>query len=362
MMIVKLNINGRGPYNFILDTGVGLMIITDPKLIDSLKIEHKRTIKMSGLGEGEAYEAYVTAPLNVTLPGITSSNVSAAILKTDIFNLSGYAGLPIHGLLGYDFFNSLAVKINFTDTTMSVCLPKYLKPFKKSKKIPITVEDRKPYMMVPISFPDGTKTDNKLIIDLGAGHPISLENMVQKHGLPKKSIPANLGVALNGPITGFLSRVKSIDIGPYKIKDPITSFPDKDYVQRTFNVPRDGNIGIGILKRFNIVFDYSNGLLYVKPNEKFKTPFEHDMSGIEYYMAGENYSHLIVGRVAPGSPADDIGLIRDDEITSINFKPVAKMSGEEIDGYFKTSERSLLLEVYHDRKYDRVVITLKQRL
>jgi hypothetical protein len=362
MVIVKVNINGRGPFNFILDTGVGLMIITEPKLIDSINVQHKRTIKMSGLGEGDAYEAYVTSSLNVTLPGITSNNVSAAILKTDVFNLSGYAGMPIHGLLGYEFFSSLAVKINFSDTTMSVCQPKYLKPFKNSQKIPITIEDRKPYMQAAITFPDGTKTDNKLIVDLGAGHPISLENMVQKHGLPQKSILANLGVALNGPITGFLSRVKAIEIGSYKIKDPITSFPDKDYVQRSFNVPRDGSIGIGILKRFNLVFDYSNSLLYVKPNEKFKTPFEHDMSGIEYYMAGENFSHMIVARVAPGSPADDIGLIKDDEITSINFKPVAKMTGEEIDAYLKSTERSLLIEVYHDSKYDRVVITLKRRI
>ena len=362
MMIVKVNINNKGPFNFILDTGVGLMIITDPKLIDSINVEHKRTIKMSGLGEGEAYEAFVTSPLDVTLTGLRSNNVSAAILKTDIFNLSGYAGVPIHGLLGYEFFNSLAVKINFSDTTMSVCLPKNLKPFKKSQKIPISVEDKKPYLVTSITFPDGTKSQNKLIIDLGAGHPISLENMLQKHGLPKKAIQANLGVALNGPITGYLSRVKEIDIGSYKIKDPITSFPDKDYVARTYNVPRDGNIGIGILKRFNLVFDYSNNLLYLKSNEKFKTPFEHDTSGIEYFMAGDNFAHLIIGRVAPGSPADEIGLLKDDEITSINFKPISKMSAEEIDSYFKRNERSLLLEIFHDKKYDKVIISLKRRI
>ena len=362
MIIVKVNINNKGPFNFILDTGVGLMIITDPKLIDSINVAHKRTIKMSGLGEGEAYEAFVTSPLDVTLTGLRSNNVSAAILKTDIFNLSGYVGVPIHGLLGYEFFNSLAVKINFSDTTMSVCLPKNLKPFKKSQKIPISIEDKKPYLVTSITFPDGAKSQNKLIIDLGAGHPISLENMLQKHGLPKKAIQANLGVALNGPITGYLSRVKEIDIGSYKIKDPITSFPDKDYVARTYSVPRDGNIGIGILKRFNLVFDYSNNLLYIKSNEKFKTPFEHDMSGIEYFMAGDNFAHLIVGRVAPGSPADEIGLLKDDEITSINFKPVSKMSAEEIDSYFKRTERSLLLEVFHDKKYDKVIISLKRRI
>lgn len=217
-------------------------------------------------------------------------------------------------------------------------------------------------MQTMISFHDGTKALNKLVIDLGAGHPLSVENMVQKHGIPKKAIQANLGVGLNGPISGYLSRVNNIEMGSYKIKDIITSFPDKDYVQRTASVPRDGNLGIGILKRFNLVFDYTNGFLYIKKNEKFGTPFEHDMSGIEYYMAGENLSHLIIGRVAPGSPADEIGLIKDDEITSINFKPVSKMTAEEIDSFFKTNERSLLLEIYHDKKYDRVIINLKRRI
>lgn len=362
MMVIKLIINNKGPFNFILDTGVGLMIITDPKLVDSINVQHKRTIKLTGLGEGDAYEAFVTPPLNVDIPGLKSDNVSAAILKTDYFNLSGYVGMHVHGLLGYEFFNNLAVKINFSDSTMSVSRPGDLKPFKKSQKLTIAIEDKKPYMETMVTFPDGNKALNKFIIDLGAGHPLSLENMLQKHALPKKSIRANLGVALNGPITGFISRINEIEIGRYKLKNVITSFPDKDYLKRTYTVQRDGNIGIGILKRFNVIFDYTNNALYVKSNDGYRAPFEHDMSGMEYYSAGENLSHLIISRVEPGSPADEIGLIKDDEITSINFKPVSKMSTEEIDAFFKTTERSLLLEIYHDKKYDRVIIALRRRI
>src|SRR6266567_260371 len=60
MVVIKLKINGKGPFNFIMDTGVGLMIITDPKLIDSVNIQGKRILKLSGCGEGEAYDAYIT--------------------------------------------------------------------------------------------------------------------------------------------------------------------------------------------------------------------------------------------------------------------------------------------------------------
>ncbi|HEY5325963.1 MAG TPA: PDZ domain-containing protein, partial [Mucilaginibacter sp.] len=92
-------------------------------------------------------------------------------------------------------------------------------------------------------------------------------------------------------------------------------------------------------------------------------PFEHDMSGMEYYSTGDDYNHIIISRVEPGSPADEIGLEKDDEIMSINFKPVAKMTLEDIDALFKSqNDRTLLLVIFHDKKYDTVAITLKQRI
>jgi C-terminal processing protease CtpA/Prc len=87
------------------------------------------------------------------------------------------------------------------------------------------------------------------------------------------------------------------------------------------------------------------------------------MSGIEYYAAGDDFKHIIVSRVAAGSPADEVGMEKDDEITAINFKPVREMSLEEIDGIFKSKDnRNLLLEVFHDHRYDRVILTLKRRI
>ena len=103
--------------------------------------------------------------------------------------------------------------------------------------------------------------------------------------------------------------------------------------------------------------------IYLKPNTNFSDPFEHDMSGIEYYAAGEGLKHIIISRVEPGSAADEVGLEKDDEITSINFKPVAEMTLEEIDNILKSKDdRNLLIEVYHDHKFDRVILTLRRRI
>jgi hypothetical protein len=362
MIMIKLTINEKGPFNFILDTGVGLMLITDPKLVDSINLVNKRTIKMSGLGEGEDYEAYVTPPIKVVIPGLVSHDVAAAILKTDHFGLSNYAGMHIHGLIGYEFFSNLAVKVDFGDSTLSVSRPEKTRFFRKGIKIPMSIENRKPYVKAKVTFPNGSKTTNKLIVDLGAGHPLSLENMVKNHGLPEKFVSANLGIGLTGPISGFLSRVNEVELGKYKLKSVITSFPIENSAT-TSSIPRDGNLGMGILKRFTIIIDYPDSVLYLKPTADLNLPFEHDMSGLEYYSSGENYTRVFISRVEPGSAGDEVGLEKDDEIVAINFKSVKDMTLEHIDALFRSqSDRSLLLDIYHDKKLDRVVLTLKRRI
>jgi hypothetical protein len=364
LVVIKLKINDKGPYNFIMDTGAGLMIITDPALIDSVDTPGKHTLKLSGCAtKGDDYEAYITSVLKVDIPGLTSYNVSAAILKKDHFGLSNFVGMPIQGLLGYDFFSNLAVKVNFSDSTITVYRPKDERLFNKGEKIPITIENHKPFLEANVHLPDGSIKQSKLVVDLGAGHPLSLENMTESNELPKKCIAANLGMGFNGPINGFISRINEIDIGKYNIKNLISSFPEDDSLKNLLNAKRDGNLGIGLLKRFVVVFDYPANAIYLKPGPDYNEPFEHDMSGLEYYAAGDGFKRIIISRVEPGSAGDKIGLEKDDEIVSINLKPIADMSLEQVDNLFKSQdERNLLLEIYHDKKYDRVVITLKRRI
>jgi len=364
LMIIKLKINNKGPFNFILDTGVGLMIITDPKLVDSLSIPNKRTLKIPGLGEGDDSEAYVTSTLDVAIPGLVSYDVAAAILKKDVFNLSGYAGMPIHGLLGYEFFNNLAVKISFQDSVVTVCRPKDLKPFRKANKIAMSIEDRKAYVEARVIMPGIAPFKTKLVVDLGAGHPVSIERYIKTYGLPQKFIAsANLGIGLNGPINGFISRMDEFDLGKFRLKKVLASFPDDRNNQTNLSVKRDGNLGVGILKRFNVILDYPDSAMYLKPGATYNDPFEHDMSGLEYYAAGDHLERIVISRVEPGSAADEVGLERDDEIISINFKPVSRMNLQDIDELFKSKDdRSLLLEVYHDKRVDNVVLTLKRRI
>lgn len=362
LIIVKLKINNRGPYNFALDTGVGYMLITEPSLVDSLNIKSPRVIKIYGLGEGGESDAYIAGPLKVEMPGLEGNDINAALFTTDQLGLSAYAGRTIHGLLGYEFFSQLAVKINFSKNSIDVSAPKDMRYYKRAVRIPISVEDRKPYLTTYVTFANGTARQCKLVIDLGAGHFISLENLANDRILQPNRVFADLGVGINGTLSGYLSRIKMVELGKYTVKDVIAAFPEAiDFVPA---VQRDGNLGIGLLRKFNIIFDYPNGAIYLRPGLEYRKHDEHDMSGMTYYSITDNdLMHVVVDKVEPGSAASKAGLKKGDELEMIDGNAVGNMTLQQIDDLFQSWDgRSFFLLIARDKKYLPLRLTLKRRV
>ncbi|HYH55330.1 MAG TPA: aspartyl protease family protein, partial [Anseongella sp.] len=338
LVIVPVYINDFGPFNFILDTGVSILIITDPDLRDSIGLEGNRRITIRGLGEGEDLDADIIPRMKVRIGKTEAAYLAGAVIDKDHFHLSNYIGIPIYGIIGYDFFSSFTVKINYVTSRLSVYHPdKFaldkLIGSKNYQPVPLLIENQRPYLVTQIQMNDGTSISSKLIIDSGAGHPILLEPGSNPGiSVPDTSVAAMLGVGLNGPIHGHLGRLNSLYIGDYEIINPIASFPDYDTVlHKAYGVHRNGNIGNEVLKRFNVIFDYPRSRMLLKPNNRFGDPFEHDMSGMSLVTAGQVYRRYFIANIIPGSPADEAGLEVDDEILSINLQPAKEMSISEID-------------------------------
>lgn len=364
LIIIPLYINNKGPYNFILDTGVGPLVITDTTIIKELNLKDLRPIKISGLGKGMEIDAFLTNQISAKVGKANINHIPTAILKSDILGLSNYMGTRIYGLLGYYFFNSFTVEINYSSKRILFNLPGTKKKI-KGDIIPLQIINNKPYINVELDIKELGTINAKVVVDNGASHAISLETLNEKpFPVPPNSIPANLGIGLSGPISGSVGRVSKMRIGNFELNDVISSYPIyDDAAAKTLILSRNGNLGAEILSRFNVTFDYTNEIMYLKQNQYFNRPFEHDMSGMEVYVEETPNKRYFISRIEPNSPAELAGIREGDEIVSLNFADTKALNLNEITKTLRSGDgRSVFLFINRNGETIIKLIKLKKRI
>jgi hypothetical protein len=360
LIIVPIYINQKGPFNFILDTGVSPMVILDPKLKESLRVPYPRAIKISGYGNFEEIDAFI-GTTRVKIGDAEIENMPTVFLKEDVTNISGFVGKKIYGLLGYHFFNSFVVQVNYANKKLKFTSPKK-KAKLKGEKINILLVGNKPYVNL-VLLQDNLQANITAVIDCGAGHAISLEALnAEAFPVPSKSIEGSLGNGLASQITGKVGRVKSLSLGSFSFKDIVAKYP-KYNIDTAAEIDRNANIGAEILSRFNITYDYANKHIYLKKNFKYSHAFEYDMSGIDLYTEEGPPSRSIINRIDPDSPAEIAGFEEGDEIISVNFKPIESYPLNEVDAILRSKEgNNVILEIWRNGSTFIKLLKLKQRI
>ncbi|WP_345224899.1 aspartyl protease family protein [Hymenobacter koreensis] len=364
LVVVPVQLNGRGPYYFMLDTGADASIITDPTLRETLGLRIGQQYMVAGVGEEAPLTAFQTDGVKVELGDgkVVAPNMSMLLLSADVFNLSSYVGLPVHGILGSDVFRNFVVEIQPENRTITFTRPeKFRRPWgRRWARLPITIEGSKAYVETKVTLLDSVEVPLRLVLDTGAGHALSLETGSDARiKLPPQRLRTLLGRGLSGEIHGYLGRVSGLYLGQYRVKFPITSFPDEQSVRARVGVPRNGNLGFELLKRFHVVIDYPHNQLLLRPNSLYRDPFEHDMCGIDLLATGGNYRRYIIKRVEAGSPAAAANLQLDDEIISINLVPANTMSLTQIGRLLHSADGRQLFLLVRRTDGEMVVARIK---
>lgn len=363
LVIIPVYVNGKGPYNFILDTGVGPMIVTDSVIAQDLSGGKLRPIKISGLGDGPEIDALLSNEVAAGVGRAEISYIPTAILKEDLLSLSNFVGIKISGLLGYYFFRSFVVRINYSAKRLVFSTAETRSKI-KGERVPLSLMNYKPYVNVNVLSPELGTVNLKVLVDNGASHALSLETLKgNPFPVPSNNIRANLGIGLGGPISGSLGRTSALQIGSFSFKDVITSYPKYNAAAiKSYLANRNGNLGADILTRFSVTFDYADSAVYLKANSMFKRPFEHDMSGIELYV--DDVKHrFFVNRVEPGSPADEAGIAAGDEILTVNFSKAGSLTLDDLNKLLKSGDgRPVYMSINRIGELIVKMIKLKKRI
>jgi hypothetical protein len=347
------------------------MIITDTTFAKDLNLLNAKTVKVQGYGLGEGIEALLTRNITARVGHAVIHNIPTAVFKNDVFNLSSYLGIKIHGILGYYFYNSFVVKINYASEQITF----YKHGFAirhKGTALPMKIINAKPYVQAVVDMGNMNNTTINLLVDNGSSHPLMLESLNNKPiPLPKVTIPANLGVGINGEIKGAMGRVDSLKIKDLKFGQMLAGFPEFSE-ERNFNdgIQRNGTLGAEILKHFLVTFDYINESLYLKKRNSYQRRTEHDMSGMEIYIDNEptvgkkrSVERYYIGRIEKGSPAELSGIKPGDMINSIDFRSIYTYSLNDLTEILRERDgRQLILELQRNKETIIVILRLKRRI
>lgn len=336
LIIVPVKINDSDSLFFILDTGVSATIITDPDALRRQSLKLTRKVKLTGAGEGEQLSALVAIDNQISMGDMQARHQNVVILEKDILKLSEYVGVPVHGIFGYDIFNSFVVTIDFQTKEIILTQPKHFRYRKgQGDRYPIVIQNAKPYLDVMAVSDRGQSLPLRVVLDTGAGHALLFDQSSVSMSMPapEKIIRAQLGRGLNGVINGSMGRIHAIRMGRFEIANVLASFPDSAAfgLKLGKGPERQGNIGCELLRRFRVTFNYPENYIILKPVRRIiRETFEHDMSGMELRARGQRYRDYFIEKIMDGSPAHQAGLLEGDELLFVNNSPAGTITISDI--------------------------------
>jgi predicted aspartyl protease len=324
LIIIPVSINGSEPINFLIDTGVRSNILFSKALGDALGLKYTRRLSIAGADGATVIMAQVSPVNDLDLGPIQGRLQSLLVMEEDFFELESVIGVPIYGIIGYEFFKFNPVKINYDEGYLDFYRRESMKwaPL-FFRKFDLSIEDNKAYILAKINQKNGPKLNAKLLIDTGANHGLLLNpETTDEIRLPNVTIESQLGQSLGGVLHGQVGRVNALSLHGLVMKEVLTSYPESNnFSNLIIATGRQGSLGSEVLGRTKLILDYPRKKAFIQKGHNFYAPFEYDMSGMVVKKVPNDENRFFISEVREGSPAHQTGIMAFDEILAINRVP-----------------------------------------
>ena len=188
-IIFQASLNGSKPIWWILDTGADEEYINSTRLADfGLKPYGKSA---STGGGGTAEYGYATGA-TFTLPGVELRNQHVAVL--DQTGLERALGLPLGGLLGYEFISRFVIEIYYEKKLLTLHDPATWKYAGNGFIVPVVFDTGIPFTHGSISVPTKSDIPAFFVIDFGAAETMTLTSPFVKANDLVRLAQTNAGV------------------------------------------------------------------------------------------------------------------------------------------------------------------------
>jgi hypothetical protein len=356
---VQVRIGDSPAIEMILDTGMpikGAMFL-DRQEARKLDLKYSATMELGGGGETITRTADVVAAATLSLAGFAFPGQQVLVLRQTDFADDWPAG----AILGTTFFDHV-VEIDFSKSLIRLYKSIEDLPEDPGERLDLAFKMGIPVVEARIGIEGEDLLPVRLIADTGVNAPL----LVYAHSdsrirVPKDAVQTRSGVlseGLAGDVKGEIGRVARFEIGPYDFREVVAGFPTEASMGRANMLGQNGFVGTGILKRFNVVFDYPNRHLYLRPNETYGDAFEWNMAGL--LMGANREGFLQVKDVVEGSPGAQHDMRPNDVIVAVNGRDVRDLGDRTLQDLFNDEGAQLHLSVQRGSSRFEVTLTLRR--
>jgi|SRR5579872_1170259 len=260
-VLVRVDIGGRG-VDMVLDSGSS-GIVLDQNVVRDLGLREYAQRSQVTAGRYNAANAVIPS---MRVGSLEMHNVVVSSLPV---SYDAETERKVVGLLGYDFIRSVGLTIDYAHKRVIAMpagniTPPIMTP--ESDILPIRVGAHVPMVTARIN---GAVAE-RMMVDTGWGSDMGLFDYFSRRYpeavAPRVATPigGRLFSGVGGKVEAKGFRLADVDVGRYRFKqfdvEQVTSY-------RSYEYAADGVIGVGILRRFAVTFDYAGGKMYLVHTE-----------------------------------------------------------------------------------------------
>ena len=329
-LYLESRINGRTAH-LVFDTGSPYTCIDSTFVADS-NLQYNRIVegRMGGAGNSQETVRVILNELTYTVSGQEYVSDISPIIQ-----LKPIVGDHADGILGIDNMGKKVISINYLDEQMA--FEDRLGTTEGYTPIPIRYGNNRIYVPLTIAIGEGKIIEGEGLMDLGSSGSVELTSLVAKEYALKDITPqirySTAVGGIGGGASGSYFRAKSASVGGFTLNDIVMGFSDntggslasKEYI---------GIVGNEYWDRFDMIIDLPGERLFLRPNTKFKEPFESPVRGFSYTDRSRTLGYWVVNSLSEESNAEKAGLRNGDHIVVVNGRDVKDISFKDQRTFF----------------------------
>lgn len=357
-LFIKLTVNNSDEeLDFIFDTGDGLSVLS---LEAAERLNIRSDKKVAETSAGGRVTGYLVKHNALHLDKIEIDNVK--LYETSLNHLETAIGRRIDGIIGYDLLHNFVVEVDYNSMEFHIYNSDKYKYSGNGTSMKIQFKHAIPYVPGKVVLTNGDLLKGDFYLETGARTDLDFNTpFVNSKGLKDR-----VGDTYSYLVTGLSDhetvhtrgRIKNFSIKGFDFENlPVGLSQELGGIQGDTEMA--GIIGNEILHRFNIVFDYKNRKMWWSKNSKFDERFFVNSSGILLQL-DKSLSKLMVHQVNAGSPAEEAGVLTNDEITEINGKPFSDCNLVKVRDILSSETGEVSLRLIRGSKMLKVDLKLRE--